>query len=38
MWAFVMTSEEMAEAKEGTAIEAAMTTKQIKILQFLCCL
>lgn len=33
MWAFVMTSEEMADAKEGTAIEAAMTTKKKKMLQ-----
>lgn len=34
VWAFVMTSEEMADANEGTAIEAAMTTKEKKILQF----
>lgn len=30
MWAFVMTSGEMADAQEGIAIEAAMAAKQIK--------
>lgn len=34
MWAFVMTSGETDDAKEGIAIEAAMTAKQIKYCNF----